>query len=363
MKKYLTLLITLCSIQLFGQNEISLQQLIDSTKHYYRIDLDVSMSYANKALKFCDTADYDNLGECLKNKGVVYYYLYKTDSASVFYHKALDIFKAANNIKGVQATVNNLAILHLVQGQTHEAISYYDKSYELALQINDNQAILRAISNISNLYIELRDYPKSLEILLKGKPYIGKCTDSILMTAYYANLYSSYRYNNDYENWEKYISIVHKIVLQTRDSSKIVPLLTNIASGNLHFKINWAKKNGLDPNKRSSYKKLMDSIIKLDLEALNYFQSKKMRLQEVHLYENLGSAFYFIEKYKLSNEYLQMGLKLADSLKMNQYLINLYEILADNAFMTSEIVKQEEYLIKKRKLETLITKHLKKNAK
>jgi hypothetical protein len=111
------------------------------------------------------------------------------------------------------------------------------------------------------------------------------------------------------KNWEKYITKVRNMVSLNNDSLAFFRLQTNIASGNFYFKIQWVKENGLCPNKKSSYKVLMDSIIKLNVEALKYFQSKKMKLKEVHLYQNLGEVYQFIENYYQSNTFFFKSIK------------------------------------------------------
>jgi serine phosphatase RsbU (regulator of sigma subunit) len=338
----------------FARQELTLQQLIDSTKSYWSRDLTISMYYADKALTMVDTNDCINYGECLKNKGVIYYFLYKTDTADMFYQKALSAFRKCENKRGIQVVLNNLGVLNLVSGDRDAAISYYDESYDIAWQMNDTVAILRAIANISNIYVDIKNYPKSLEVLINGIDLAEKCDNFSLVTAFYSNLYSSYRHVNDFDNWRKYINKAETMIRSSNDSTAHARLLVNIASGQFHFKTQWAKAKGLPIKERNSYIQLMDSIIKLNHKALRYFHSRQMNLEIVHIYKKLGEAYQFLQKYQTSSEYFEKGLAKSKELKMNNYIKDFYSLLFTNSIVLDDVEKNQEYESKTMEYEAIL---------
>ncbi|MFO7864681.1 MAG: tetratricopeptide repeat protein [Salinivirgaceae bacterium] len=342
--KQLITLILLCS-QLFvgAQNNMQVNQLIDSTKKYWAIDVSKAMDYANKAMSECDTTDCITYGECLKNMGVVNYFLYHIDTAEIYYRKSLRVFESCNHQKGVQAILSNLGVLYLVSGNHGEALNYYEKAYDLALQLEDTLATVRSLVNLSNIYYDLKNYPKSLSILEKGKNLVRQCDDKRIVTAYHANIYSSYKYLNDYQNWKKHIIITGKMIREMKDSSGIARLNTNLASGLLQFKTKWAKENSLPVNNLSSYYPLMDSIIRLNNRALNFFRSNKMDFEVVHIHEKLGAVYQFLQNYNVSTKHFETALKIAQTHDMKSYINSLYRNLYANMMFVGNIEKMSEY--------------------
>ncbi len=346
MKQLITLILLFLQISTSGQNKLPVNQLIDSTKKYWTVDVSKAMDYANKAMLECDTTDCIIYGECLKNLGVVNYYLYNIDTAEIYYRESLRVFQSCNHQKGVQIVLNNLGVLYLISGNREKALTLYENAYDLALQLQDTLAIVRSLINLSNIYYDMQNYPKSLSVLKKGKNFVRTCKNKNAVTAYHANIYSSYRYLNDYKNWKKHITITGKMIHDLKDSLGIARLYTNLASGLLQFKTQWAKENSLPVNNLSSYNPLMDSIIRLNNMALYFFRSNNMNLEIVHIYEKLGETYQFLQNFQTSTKYFESALKIAQANDMKSYINSLYRNLRTNMIFIGNIDKMDEYQAK-----------------
>lgn len=346
MKFIVFAILNLFSIGIFSQDELPVNQLIDSTKKYWSRDVSISLDYANRALFACDTSNCITYGECLKNMGVGYYYLYKMDTAKMYYQRALTVFKKCNYNQGILLIFNNLGALYLVSGDREKSMTFQDSAYELAIELQDTSAIIRALSSMSNIQYDLQNYPKALEVLQRGLPLLKNCKNKRLVTAYHANIYSSYRNLNDYENWKKHINITSRMIHELKDSSGIARLYTNLAGGCLQFKSQWAQENNLPVNDLSTYKPLLDSIIKLDNFALRFFKAQGMKLEMVHIYQHLGTTYQFLHKFQTSTEYFLQGLEIALEENMSQYTNELYHNLHVNMLMMGNVERMDDYQIK-----------------
>lgn len=334
MKKIVAVLLFSVVFNFFGQ-EVELPNLIDSTKHYWFSDTEKALCFANLALAVCDTADYAMMGECLKNKGVVFYVNRNTDSAEFYYFQALKKFEHGNFKSGTQKVLNNLGVLYMENRQLDKSVEMYIEAHNLAVELADTVAILRGLNNISNVYVELRNYRKSLEYLLLAEPFLNSNTDEHTRAQVLGNMFSSYRYVGDFENFRIYSRRTLEIYKKLNDSIGIANTYTNIANGYEQFN-------------------RFDSCIILNKRALDVYTRAKHPSGMVHLHLNLGNNYRNVKKYEVSTQWYLNGLKLATEYQLNKYIRSFNNELYINMLIKGDINKARRHQAEVDELDALL---------
>lgn len=325
-----------------AQNPL-LKQALDSTKYYWFLDIERSMIFANSALSICNPTDCEYYGECLKNKGVVFYFIKQNDSADFYYQKALETYRACQDTSGIQKTLNNLGVLKMESGIFDQALTYYEEAYSLALSLSDTLAIIRALNNVSNVYIDLKKPDKSIEYLNSAKKYLTHITDQRIKAQTYGNLFSTYRYLGDLKNFNFYSKKALEGYSQLQDSIGLANTYTNIANGLELF------------NK-------IDSAIYLNLCALRIYKIKKHITGIVHLHLSIGNNYRNKQKYSVSTNYYLEGLKMAENHQLEKYIRDFNHELYINMLIQGEPVLAREYQQKAEELDQKFTSSLVNNA-
>ncbi|WP_299122889.1 tetratricopeptide repeat-containing sensor histidine kinase [uncultured Tenacibaculum sp.] len=116
--------------------------------------------YNNAILFFIEIKDSIRLGKVYSNKAIIESSFGDYEKSNTTAIKALNYFN--NNKKYSAVIYNNLGINYRKQKLFKGAINYYQKAINLS---NNNKNIIEYKNNIANVYKDLKEYSKSIEIL------------------------------------------------------------------------------------------------------------------------------------------------------------------------------------------------------
>jgi two-component system NtrC family sensor kinase len=133
---------------------------------YYQ--LNKATAYNLQAMSLADSIAYQpGIAEANRCRGVIL--SFKNDSSGMPYLiKALNIFKALDNKKGIAATLNNQGSAYLKQGQFSKALDVLFQALKLFSELGDKEAVGASTNQVGNVYALLRDYAAALDYYSKA---------------------------------------------------------------------------------------------------------------------------------------------------------------------------------------------------
>ncbi len=90
------------------------------------------------------------------------------DSASVVYHKALQLAEKINFNSGLFESLSGLGNLFWRKGNFEKAKEFHEKSFEKANETKDKKDVVHYYNNMANIYAETGEYVKAMELYTKA---------------------------------------------------------------------------------------------------------------------------------------------------------------------------------------------------
>ncbi|MFX1588029.1 MAG: tetratricopeptide repeat protein [Promethearchaeota archaeon] len=115
-----------------------------------------------------DNNDIYNLLDCLGNLIYIYEKQENWDVLNELYQKSLESFEQLNDNKGIIVTSFNLGILQKKQQKFNEALNYFKKGMDLALESNYPELIIKALSYIGEIFFHLGQIGKAKDQFIKA---------------------------------------------------------------------------------------------------------------------------------------------------------------------------------------------------
>jgi two-component sensor histidine kinase len=270
---------------------------------------------------------YENSPNAKKLADLYYYMstLYnenrKAKSAFFYINKAAKIYRSTNNRNGIYRCNLQLANIFFRNKMYSKSLEYLNKNTREMKDLY-NSSIERQLlitSFFADIYLELKDYPKSLSYAKTLKQLASKYKNEQRIKE--ANLYFSriYAELNNKDLAEYYIKILHN-----QQNSEFETFLINTVKGILYF-------NQKDYRKSLYYRKLNFKFNSLDKENL----------------KALSDTYYALKDYKQSHEFLSRYLKIEvadlNEEKNNQVI----------EFESLYRLKEKDFEIKKNKFEKI----------
>lgn len=137
-------------------------------------DYKLASTYFFNALKYYEeTSDTSGMVSLNNNLGASYDRMGEYDKALACYFKAQELLNSRKNEKVKKIILptlyNNIANIYQTKNDVQSALTYYEKSLKLALEVPKHRAQGIAYNNIGKLYLnELKQPEKALEYLSKG---------------------------------------------------------------------------------------------------------------------------------------------------------------------------------------------------
>jgi tetratricopeptide (TPR) repeat protein len=208
-------------------------------------DPEQTLSNARKALDIAQKENYTKgIGEAYRVIGIGYWYSNETEKAVDNYLKALDYFEKINDLQSVAKVYNNIGNLYrdvdydqslnflnkalviaqklrntnltaalylnignvkLRQKKYNQALTYYDKSYGLFVQLKDSINLIHCIQNRGVIYYNLNRYAEAEEMLLEANKDAKDRDLNEIVASVNLTLASLYIAKNDFNAAEKVV--------------------------------------------------------------------------------------------------------------------------------------------------------------
>jgi len=139
---------------------------------------------------------YNTIGLCYRHSGVY-------DSAEYYFKAAYDLARRDNKLQWIGIAGGNLGITYYLEKRYKEAIPLLENDIKIGLEhhkLNDNAA--KSIAILGDVYMELNDKQKGLELLLQANQIVidgNKWNNYELLGTIYAKLAKAYALNGKYE--------------------------------------------------------------------------------------------------------------------------------------------------------------------
>ncbi|MFA7326186.1 MAG: tetratricopeptide repeat-containing sensor histidine kinase [Candidatus Kapaibacterium sp.] len=193
----------------YGQNKIALK--------YYQESYQIATEQ-NDSIALCNA---------LNNIGIVHWRANTLDSSFNYIHKSMIISRDLKDSAGLVSSFNNLGMLQSELGDLKRALGYYNQAFMLATKLNDKWEIANVINNLSVMKIKLGLLDDVESELKKALVISSEIKSSLLESDTYFNLSEYYLEIKDYEKslvaFKKHHSIKTKLINE-ETSDKIASL-------------------------------------------------------------------------------------------------------------------------------------------
>ncbi|MFA9370947.1 MAG: tetratricopeptide repeat protein [Labilibaculum antarcticum] len=141
------------------------QQIIhflDSSVYLRNSSMNRSIAICKKAIEMAEeTQDPKLLSKAYKTQGINYYFSGTSDSAFLYYNKAIPQFEAINSKIDVGKVLGNIGLLYRKQGKYDKALKYYLDNLEIYKKGNYEEGLGSVFNNLGNLYFETNEVNKA----------------------------------------------------------------------------------------------------------------------------------------------------------------------------------------------------------
>jgi len=125
-----------------------------------RGDVDRAEESFSAALEMTEAAgDHAVEARCLNNLGIIAKLRGDPEAALAWYQRALAAWRQAGQLRGMAETHHNIEISRRGLGDLQGAIEATEEAMQLALQLNDDALVGRALSGRADIHLRLGDVP------------------------------------------------------------------------------------------------------------------------------------------------------------------------------------------------------------
>lgn len=324
-------------ITLQTKKDTSLIKTLDEISWQFKaINIDSALNYAKKSIILAERLEYDKLTALVYNTlATVYEAKSELDSALYFHKKSLTIKINTNDSIGIANTYNNLGIIYDEKGkyltslknyfkalniyenqnapydrvslvyvnigivykkqkEFNKALSYYHKAIEIYKKNKYKVGEIITISNISSIYLELKDYDTAIKYSKEAAKGFKDLGYSRYITYMDHNIAIA---KTGQSKFYEAIAIYKKIIPKFKEENNWFELAdAKIGLSNTYFKINNFKK---------ANKELQET---LRISRKNEFKEKELRV-----FSLLSKVSFKMNKYKEAYNYLSEYDKKKDS--------------------------------------------------
>ena len=281
---------------------------------YSEVDLVQAATYAKQGMRLSETLGekewqpkfYEIGGRAFANQLLL-------DSASYFFSKAFDGFKAVGNKKGQATTTFKIAWVYKRQGQIDKALEYDLVALKLMEELDDKAGICNAYTRVS---YDLTRQERLKEAMAYAEKAIAICEKYNLEEERYYVLNNAgdvYMASNNYQaSWENF----NKAVNVAKEQSKSLMSLSDVTNsrGNAYKRLGKYKEALADYEaafawaKESNYQNALATVHanlgEVNMILGNYKEALVYQLETIRLMEQHKEFSHVIENYKhISNTY------------------------------------------------------------
>ncbi len=285
-------------------------------------------------LIFCASASYaqNKTFDYYFNKGDSLFYS-NTDSAKLYYLKAIDIAKDNSNPKQELSAKINLGILYNEIGQYSEAKKTYFQCIELCSELQDTSNLINTYGNLSNTYNLLGDFDSAVFYMNKTSDLLKQINDIRRLGIVYGSLGNMYDYAEQYDQALEYYQKAMEIFRHTKDSANLSIAILN--SGIIYAHIN-----------------KLDTAEYYINTALKLFKRYNNTMNTARAYGTLGAIYDKRNNLPQSLEYQQKALDLYYKINNTNGIILSVFAISDILIKQGKFTNSRDSLLKIYKLAT-----------
>ncbi|MFC1587727.1 tetratricopeptide repeat protein [Planctomycetota bacterium] len=177
--------------------ELNRQGRLDQANGYLRLgagcsfrgDYDKAVALYNKALDiFKAVNDKKGLSTYYNSLGTIYWRRSDHDRAMEMYQKSLEITEAMGDRKGMSSCYNNMGIIFRNQGKYDQAMEMYQKNLEVKEALDDHAGMSGCYNNIGIIFESRGKYDQALKMHQKSLEIREAIGDSAGMSTCYSNM-------------------------------------------------------------------------------------------------------------------------------------------------------------------------------
>lgn len=241
----------------------------------------------------------ESYAAAINNIGIIYRDQGNIPEAIKYYEKSFDIQKQLNNEEGIGLSLSNLGVIYQQQGNTIKAIEYFDKSLKIREKVYEHSkkditrnGIASTLNNIGSIYLEQKEYNLSLEYFNKSLTLNKKTNNLQSIASSYNSIGATYsRLNKNTKALEYYTKSLI-ICKQLKDIDGISRGLNNSA---------------VIYNLQGNSTKALE----LFQEALNLSRKINDKTGEIRTLNNIGEIYSFANELTKAKQYSAESLSKA----------------------------------------------------
>lgn len=260
---------------------------------------------AEKALKIALSIGYTRgIAEAYRIKGIGEYYLNRPDSALNRYFDALTQYEKLRDEGGKAKVYNNIGNLYQMVDYD-KALEYFKNAKDIAEKINDKQLIASLYLNIGNIYNRKNMYNNALSYYEKSYELFTQLKDKVQLVQCLQDLGVIHYFLHDYAK-------AKDLLLEANARAKSMDMNVNVATINMTLTdIYLAESNFDEAEKYIKEGKTYATIINNEKDIYDYKHSAYELERKRKNYEK--ALTYLIELYKADST----GYKTNVSTKLN----------------------------------------------
>jgi len=275
----------LCVILSFGSIHLSAQSNADSLRNALAQFAEKDTSYMATAL---------NLGKNIRSV--------KKEEALDLYEEVISLSRALPEVKFEIKAYNELGILYAIHNQNAEAIQYFTKALELALDNNLPKFAADHYGNLGIVFKNMGDYPTSLSYYAKSLALSDSIGDEDGLANLYDNMGILFDLMKEPHNAMKHYQKALEYQQKNNNQEALARTTSNIAL--LYFET-------------GEYY----TAISLLEQAMVYFEAHNMKPQIARQKINLGDAYYRLQDYQQAEAILVAAQAEIEALKIDDIRI------------------------------------------
>ncbi|MBI4929627.1 MAG: tetratricopeptide repeat protein [Bacteroidetes bacterium] len=180
-----------------------------------------ALEYLNQSLTIAKELDSKSgMSACLSNIGQVYQSMGDCEKTLYYNSEALKVDETMDDKHDLALGLNNVGVAYAMNCSVtgfpnlEKALEYFQKAYDVYLQINELEGMAMSLNNIAHIYLEQKDYTASIEISQKALTIAMDIGSKEDVRDAYENLSRSYNETNDFKNAYEF----HKLYSDMKDS-------------------------------------------------------------------------------------------------------------------------------------------------
>jgi len=231
------------------------------------IDPNITVSYAEKALKLATQLKYDQgIAEAYRIKGIGEYYLNHPDSALNMYFHALDIYEKIKDDRGIGKVNNNIGNLYQLVDY-EKALEYFGKADVIAEKYRDTNLIASLNLNMGNIYNRKNSYERAKTCYYKALELFTILKNDVILVQCLENLGFLYYQLRDFPK-------AKELLIEAHDKAKAKDMKSSVAAINLTLTDLYVSEgNFTEAEKYLNEGRTYSQLIKNDKDIYDYMHT------------------------------------------------------------------------------------------